>query len=293
MVAMADDKLNVKPGGGKPRSLTARLAAWRSWVQAGFAVIWMNPLLNLRFHSVCSPVFHCYACPWATFACPIGVIAQFSALHVFPFVAVGTLIVFGSLFGGFMCGWVCPFGFLQDLFAKIPTPKFTLPMRAGYLRYVVLVGLVVVGPYLFGEKPVKVAGVDVPVFICRVCPAGALEGAVPNVADAMVNGAANVPWPSTLKLVILGLFLVAVFFVRRPWCTLFCPLGAIFGLFNRVAFFGLRFHDTKCIDCKNCRSMCQYGGTVEDRVDSVTCNRCLAGEKCQAVTLTTVLDRPD
>lgn len=287
MVAMADkNEKRIAKG-----SLTSRLAVWRPWVQTGFVMIWLAPVL--RLHSVCSPVFHCHACPLATFACPIGVIAHFSALHLIPFVAIGTLVVFGALFGGFMCGWVCPFGFLQDLAAKVPTPKFTVPMQWGYLRYAVLVGLVVVGPYWVGDKPVNVAGVDVPVFICRLCPAGALESAVPNVAAAMATDTQPIPWPSAIKMVILGLFLTAVFFVRRPWCTLFCPLGAIFGLFNRIAFFGLKFHNAKCIDCKTCRSMCQYGGRTDVRVGSVSCNRCLTGENCRAVTLTTVLDRPE
>jgi len=274
---MADEKRNQKG------TWTSRVAMWRPWVQTVFVFIWVNRWL--RLHTMCSPVFHCHACPLSTFACPIGVIAHMTALGLFPFVALGTLAIFGALFGGFMCGWVCPFGFLQDLFAKIPTPKFTLPMWAGYSRYAVLVGLVLVVPYWFGSES--------PLFICRVCPAGAIESAVPNVAAAIGTGVKEIPWPSAIKTAILGLFLVAVFFIRRPWCTLFCPLGAIYGLFNRVSFFLLRFHDTKCIDCKNCRSMCQYGGRTEVRVGSVSCNRCLVGEKCQAVTLGTALDRTD
>ncbi|HLA83995.1 MAG TPA: 4Fe-4S binding protein [Thermoguttaceae bacterium] len=280
-----------KPGNNKG-TLTSRLAAWRVWVQTAFATIWLWPFA--RLHTMCSPVFHCHACPLATFACPIGVIAHFSALHVFPFITLGVIVVFGALFGGFMCGWVCPFGFLQDLFAKIPTPKLTLPAWSGYMRYVVLVVFVLIGPYLFAEKPVvTLGGEEIPLFICRVCPAGALEGAAPNVAAAMATDTQPIPWPSTLKIVILGLFLIAVFFLRRPWCTLFCPLGAIYGLFNYVSFFLLRFHNNKCIDCKNCRSLCQYGGRTDVRVHSTSCNRCLAGEKCRAVTLGTALDRVD
>ena len=116
--------------------ITGRLARWRIWVQLGFLFAWLNPMV--RMHSVCSPVFHCYSCPLATFACPIGVLANFSALHVFPFLAVGTLLVVGATLGGFVCGWVCPFGLVQDLVGKIPTPKYEIPGWMGYTRFLVL-----------------------------------------------------------------------------------------------------------------------------------------------------------
>jgi hypothetical protein len=84
----------------KSLPLSARLARWRIWVQGAFTLVWLDPLA-LRMHTVCSPVFHCYSCPLALFACPIGVLANFSALHLFPFVALGMLAVIGALVGSF------------------------------------------------------------------------------------------------------------------------------------------------------------------------------------------------
>src|SRR5208337_1784397 len=121
MVSMAKNKSG---------SMASRLARWRWWVQAGFLLAWLDPLM-MRLHTVCGPVFHCYSCPLATFACPIGVLANFSALHLIPFAALGTLLVIGALVGSLVCGWACPFGFLQDLAARVPTPKFTLPAWMG------------------------------------------------------------------------------------------------------------------------------------------------------------------
>ena len=90
-------------------SRLAKFARWRGWIQAAFLLAWLNPWL-VRIHSVCSPVFHCYSCPLATFACPIGVMANFSALHLVPWIAIGTVLATGALFGSLICGWVCPFG---------------------------------------------------------------------------------------------------------------------------------------------------------------------------------------
>ena len=106
----------------------------------------------IRMHTVCSPVFHCYSCPLATFACPIGVLANFSAIHMFPFIVVGTLVAVGAVFGSFVCGWACPFGFLQDVIARIPTRKFTLPAWMGCFRYVVLAVFVLADSVFVGRR---------------------------------------------------------------------------------------------------------------------------------------------
>jgi len=256
-------------------------------VQAAFLLVWLNPALllgrTLRLHTVCSPVFHCYSCPLATFACPIGVVAHFSALHVFPFLAIGTLAVFGAVFGGFVCGWACPFGFFQDLIGRIPTPKFKLPAWTGFLRYVVLLVFVLAIPFVYGE--------DHALFFCRLCPAGALEAALPHTASLAIAGE-EIVWPTAVKTTIFLLVLVAMFFKWRPWCTLFCPLGAIYGLCNHVSVLFVRFHPEHCKDCDLCRGLCHYGGSSENRASTHRCVRCLECVCCRAITVGTVLGRP-
>jgi polyferredoxin len=263
-------------------SIAQKIAGWRVWVQAGFLLAWLDPLM-LRLHTVCGPVFHCYSCPLATFACPIGVLANFSALHLFPFLALGVLALVGSIFGSFVCGWACPFGFLQDLIAKVPTPKFSLPVWAGYFRYVVLIALVLVIPFLFGEES--------PLFFCRLCPAGAIEGAAPNIVQLATAGQPII-WPTVAKTVILVATLMAMLFTWRPWCTLLCPLGAIYSLLNRVSFFVLGFHADRCGKCDRCQNLCLDGGRIENRLDGMQCVRCLECTKCNAVSVETVFSSP-
>jgi len=260
----------------------SRLVRARLLVQGAFLAAWLGPF-GLRLHHICGPVFHCYACPLSSFACPIGVLAGFCALGVVPLIAIGTIVVAGALLGGFICGWVCPFGLVQDLMAKIPLPKLRLPLWAGYTRYAVLVGLVLVVPYLYGESH--------PLFICRVCPVGAMGAGLPAAGQALAAGES--PWSgmSTVKWVILGLFVVAALVKYRPWCTLFCPLGAMLGLFNRVAVLRMEVDDHKCIACGVCRKACPIGLEPPRQLHDPLCIRCMECTRCDAVGVTTAFSR--
>jgi len=191
---------------------------------------------------------------------------------------------FVAVFGSLFCGWACPFGFLQDLVGKVPTPKFDLPSWTGHLRYVVLIGTVLAIPYFFGEGH--------PLFVCRVCPAGGLEAAVPTMAGQAFAGE-NIVWPNALKLTIVALFVIAVFFVKRPWCRILCPLGAIFSLFNRVSAFFLRLNPDKCTDCERCHKLCEFGIEPEKSPNDLRCVRCLECTNCGpgALTLNSVFQR--
>lgn len=254
-------------------SFISHLVRWRLWIQAAFLLVWLDPLM-LRLHNVCGPVFHCYSCPLATFACPIGVLANFSAIHVFPFVAVGLLVVVGSLTGSMLCGYACPFGLLQDLVGKIPTPKVHLPTWTGYSRYAVLGLFVLAIPFFLGENH--------PLFFCSFCPAGALEGWLPNAAKAAAAGG-GFAWANPLKLGVLAFVLVAMFVKWRPWCTLLCPLGAIFGIFNRGSLLVLRYDSHACTGCGRCISWCKYDVLPNQNVNSTQCIRCLECTKCEAI----------
>ncbi len=269
MVAMAKKKSTP---------LTARLARGRILVQTAFLAVWMMPMV--RMHTACSMVFHCYSCPLATFACPIGVLANFCALHTFPFIAIGTLLITGAVLGGFVCGWLCPFGLFQDLLGRIPTPKFTLPGWTGYFRFVVLGVFVLAIPYWFGEQH--------PLFFCRLCPAGALEAAFPNtIAQAMAGE--TLVWPTVTKMVIFVVFLLMALFTWRPWCTMFCPLGAIYSLCNSFSFVFVRVNKTECGDCGICNTLCRYGEGPKQRANDLRCIRCLDCTKCRSVGLATVV----
>ena len=74
---------------------------------------------------VCVPGLNCYSCPGAIASCPLGSFqtALVSSRYKFPYYILGTLLLMGLFLGRFICGFLCPFGMIQEFLHKIPTPK--------------------------------------------------------------------------------------------------------------------------------------------------------------------------
>ena len=505
----------------KRKNKMKKLAKFRIWIQTAFLTLWMAPIVALQSIPGCA--FHCYACPLSSFGCPVGLAASASAVHIIPWLLIGIVFTVALFFGSLICGWACPFGLFQDLLAKIPTPKFRLPRFLGYGRYLVLIGLVIVGPWFsykfaeptpspktqsktaavtpqkaksqnpkpdkkegnhygepknggickpknqnpfapnadfgagndvpdFGnpapvgnENPVSVkandnkiasdksdsdeeaddedpfgeggstenksteededpfgddssAGenhededpfgddaspkngqgeedpfadpnnpnrpdpnvfpdqqnpnqnpnpgapkkaentiapalkekveqfkkgkadfttlaktansydtnfaepkVNNPAYICNNCPLGMLERRLPlsfisampdslatlivskETLDSYRSQSSKKGYLNNRKLYILIAVVVLALFFKRFWCRVLCPLGGFLSLFNRFSIFHLRFDRKACIDCNLCRSKCDVGVKVEEKVNTLDCIRCLKCTDCGAI----------
>jgi ferredoxin-type protein NapH len=266
-----------------PAPPSRRWLRLRPWVQAGFLGVWLAPL-GRWLHGIPGCVFHCYACPWSSFGCPVGLLANYAAMApvwaTVPWLLIGVLAVVGATTGSLACGWSCPFGYLQDLLGKLRHPKWSLPGWSAHLRYVVLVGLVLGLPYVWGRQGVLYE--DQAISICRLCPAGALEAGLPYAVQSVATGGA---WTmSWYKTAILGAFLVGAVMIHRPWCRLFCPLGGLLALFNRVSLFHLRFNPSGCSECSLCRTRCPVGVKLDLDANARECVRCLECTRCGAIT---------
>lgn len=262
----------------------------RSGVQAGASLltnaqlsgyvtgnIYQGPIKN-----ICVPGLNCYSCPGAIGACPIGSLQNslYDANQFFPFYVLGLLFLMGSVFGRAICGWLCPFGFLQELLYKIKTPKLKLehshPRLDKALRpvkYVMLFGLAIALPFM-GRF---IAGLASPWFCKLVCPAGTSLAGWPLVllnADLRALLGFLFGWKSLLAIGTLG----ASIAISRVFCKYLCPLGAFYGLFNRLALYRLRFEKSACIDCGMCEKVCPMGIAMPEANQSPECIRC---GKCQ------------
>ena len=266
----------------QPAALGRKLSRCRPWVQSSFLGLWLAPL-GRWLHGIPGCVFHCYSCPLSAFACPVGVMANYAALlpvvWEVPYLLIGLLLFVGAVSGSLVCGWACPFGFLQDLLGKILLRKIFLPSWVGWFRYVVLIGLVILLPMILGFQGVPFE--KQVISICRLCPAGALEAGLPYSVQSVMAG--NGWLMSWWKTGILILFFAAAIFIQRPWCRMFCPLGGLLALFNRFGLFHLRYNPSECTECNLCRSRCSMGVKVDQRVNVTGCIRCLECTTCGAI----------
>lgn len=202
---------------------------------------------------VCIPTLNCHSCPWAVCACPIGVLAHFIQWRVFPWLALGSLLILGAIAGRAWCGWVCPFGLLQDLLYKLPGKKYLLPRWTVYLKYLVLIGSVGIIPWLWTVNHYA--------FFCRVCPSGTLFSLLPRALGAGDFNALAAAW---VRLAILTAILLLVVGSSRGFCRMFCPLGAVLAIFNRFSCLSLRYAQQDCPRCQLCLENCPMEVKLED-----------------------------
>lgn len=107
-------------------------------------------MFGISFKKFCAPGFNCHGCPWASMACPVGVFTFSSAVHQLPALAISSILALGLVFGRMVCGFACPFGLMQDLLYKIPSPKLKMPKLLRYGKYLFLVFFVFLLPFIFG-----------------------------------------------------------------------------------------------------------------------------------------------
>ena len=235
----------------------------------------------------CVPGLNCYSCPGAVGACPLGAIqnALASSGHRAGWYVLGILLLFGVTLGRTICGWFCPLGLLQELLHKIPTPKLrkSAATRAlSRLKYVVLAVFVLALPLWYGLK----YGLTLPAFCKYICPAGTLEGAVgllSNSGNAQLFGMLGVLFTQKF-VVMLAIGLICVF-CYRGFCRFLCPLGALYGLFNRFCLVGVRVDADRCSGCGACVERCGMDVRQVGDHECIHCGGCMAACRENAISL--------
>lgn len=228
---------------------------------------------------------HRGACPIGSFQSVVG-----SSKFNFSYYVTGTLILLGVLLGRFVCGFLCPFGWLQELLHKIPGKKFSTkklkPLT--YIKYVVLLFAVVLLPVLV----VNDVGMGDPFFCKYICPQGVLEGAIPlAIANAGIRSALGHLFTWKLAVLIAVVVLSVLFY--RPFCKWICPLGAFYALMNKVSLLGIQVDACKCVSCGKCSKVCQMDVDVvraPNHAECIRCGKCIGACPVDAISYRYGLD---
>ncbi len=222
-------------------------------------------------------------------ACPIGSLQAVigSIKYNFSLYIVGLMSLFGIIFGRFICGWLCPFGLIEDILHKIPSKKINVNKKVNnvlkYFKYVILLLFVIIMPMFL----VNEFGISPPYFCQYICPAGTLAGGIPLILlNQSLRGA--IGYLFAWKMLLLIIIVIASIFIYRPFCRYICPLGAFYSLFNKVSFNKYKVNKNKCTSCGACTRKCKMNIEVYKNPNSPECIRC--GE-CVKVCPTRSIER--
>ena len=193
-------------------------------------------------------------------------------VHVSNLVLAVAALLVAFLARGAFCGWICPFGFLQDLVAGFSrlVRRRVHPVRRAIRT--------------LERRATRLAVLDRPLRLLKyVVLAWAVLGAA--AYGTMVFRGVD-PWNALLDvgrataglgLLVLGIVLVASLFVERAWCRYACPLGAATGLVSRFSPIRLERAEAACTSCGVCSTACPMGLPVATTtlITSQDCIGCL------------------
>lgn len=250
-------------------------ALWALVTNSYLAGFVQGKIYTGKLKNVCVPGLNCYSCPGAVGSCPIGAMQAVVGSWNFKFAyyVIGFLIFIGAMIGRVVCGFLCPFGLVQDLLHKIPFPRkiqtFHGDKLLRKLKYIILIVFVILLPLFV----VDIIGQGEPYFCKLICPAGTLEGGIFLVlTDKSLRS--MVGWLYAWKSVLLVITIVLSMIIYRPFCKYICPLGAFYSIFNPISVFRYRVDKDRCVNCGKCRQVCQMQVNPVENANHPECIRC-------------------
>ncbi len=181
---------------------------------------------------------------------------------LWAFVALG-LLFWGR---GVYCGWLCPFGALQELLnaaatrlgvRQIEVPQ-ALHERLWILKYTAFVAIVALSFYSMHDALVVAE----------------VEPFKTAISMRMLRA-----WPFVLFVVAL---LAAGLFIERFYCRYLCPLGAGLAIPSKLKIFDWLHRRPQCgRECRLCETKCTVGAI--DRLGRINSNECVLCLRCQVI----------
>ena len=237
---------------------------------------------------------------------------------IFPWLAFASFFITGILIGKSLCGWVCPFGFIQDLTMFIKKRKLEVsPRTHDTMLYVKYVGLAIVLFISITFSASKVMGLSsgyesaLGIFVkapfSAISPAQTLFSTLPTMAlnfksaigissySDILAGVGKLSSLFWTQLIFLIIVLAIMVYVPRGFCKYLCPHGALMAIMNKFSFIGLKREPTKCarVGCRKCVEVCPMRVPILDlpwekfsHQECIYCMKCADACENKAIKLT-------
>lgn len=166
-----------------------------------------------------------------------------------------------TLFSGvFFCGWICPYGFMQDLFSKLgqllgikkrKMPK-SIQKILVFSRYIIFALIMLISA-------------DIIFSIMSIDPRA-------NLGNLLSGNSVTLA-----SIAVICFFALIALFFERPFCNYLCYEGAKYGLMSSFRFFTIKRDKTTCVNCKKCDKCCPMNIEVSkcSNLRSPQCINCL------------------
>jgi polyferredoxin len=255
------------------RNKTAR------WVRGGLLAIL---LVWVTYESIMHQILGGGKSPSIHALCPYGALESLYALLIsgsfIQKIYSGTLILLGVtvliaiLFRRSFCGLLCPFGALQEFFARIghkiwknrPVIPVKVDYYLRYLKYLTLV-LTVVMAWRLGR-----------LWMTSYDPYAAY-GHITAIPATLAEDPLSI-----VGFTLLGVTLIGSFVYDRFFCKYLCPAGAFYAIIGKASPTKIVRNDDACIHCNLCSKVCPVNLDVA-KLDKVTSAECLNCNECVAV----------
>lgn len=183
----------------------------------------------------------------------IGLLASFKEAML---IIIGATIILGPIY----CGWLCPYGFIQDIFSKLgrslgikkvkmPVPLQRILMFARYIVFAIV--LIIAADFVFT--------------LMSFDPRSNFETIL---SGNMVKISA---------IAVIAFFALISMFFERPFCNYFCYEGAKYGLIGMLRPLTIKRNAEACVNCKKCDKACPMNIQVSkcSNLRSPQCINCM------------------
>jgi len=203
-----------------------------------------------------------------------------------PWLALASFLLTAAIVSRSLCGWACPFGFVQDLLGYVKRRHLQVSPRTHdtmiKVKYGILAATLFISVTLSislamgtGQSYRQALGVFAKAPFNALSPADTLFAVLPRIifdvrygiptlmetpdaSGTVIKGLSSVPLLLWVRFAIMIGIIVLAAYIPRSWCRYFCPNGALMGFLSRFGFLGLKRDPVKCTKatCRSCVEVC-------------------------------------